>query len=263
MFGFGRVIVGDDGSLRTPRAVAVADVAVAAFDAELEVVHVPSEGGLPLPIDDDVTVLPPDDAASSLVTHTLASDPPGLLCLASRGQSAVGEALFGSVTGRVIRDLPVPLLVAGPSVVDPSRSWRRMQVCLDGSENAAEILSSVADWASTLDLDVELVHVAHPRDALSGRDLQLPPVEVEAAEQLQDGIRRLEAAGVRATGRTVEHTHAAEALAEQAVAGDADLIALATHGRTGLARLLMGSVALDLIRLASVPVLTLRPDRLR
>ena len=260
---YGRVIVGDDGSLRAPRAVAVADVAVAAFGAELEVVHVPSEGGLPLPIDDDVTVLPPDDAAASLVAHTLASDPPGLLCLASRGQSAVGEALFGSVTARVIRDLPIPLLVAGPSVVDPSRSWRRIQVCLDGSENAGGILPSVADWASTLDLDVELVHVAHPRDALSGGDRQLPPVEVEAAAQLQAGIEQLEARGVRATGRTIEHTHAAEALAEQAVAGDADLIALATHGRTGLARFLMGSVALDLIRLASVPVLTLRPDRLR
>lgn len=260
---YGRVIVGDDGSLRTPRAVAVADVAVAAFGAELEVVHVPSEGGLPLPIDSDVTVLQPDDAAVSLVAHTLASDPPGLLCLASRGQSGVGEALFGSVTARVIRDLPVPLLVAGPSVVDPSREWRRIQVCLDGSENAAGILPSVADWASTLDLDVELVHVAHPRDALSSSDLQLPPVQVEAAEQLQASIEQLEARGVRATGRTIEHTHAAEALAEQAVAGDADLIALATHGRTGVARFLMGSVALDLIRLASVPILTLRPDRLR
>lgn len=260
---YSRVIVGDDGSPRTPRAVAAADVAVAAFGAELEVVHVPIDDGAPLLIDSDVTVLPPDDAATRLIAHALESDPPGLLCLASRGRTAVGEALFGSVTATVIRDLPAPLLVVGPAVIDPSRGWRRLQVCLDGSDNAAGILPSVAAWASTLDLEVELVHVGYPLDGLRAGDRHLPPAEVEAAEQLQASISQLESAGVRAAGRTIEHEYAAEALAEQAVRGDADLIALATHGRTGLARLLMGSVALDLVRLASVPVLTLRPDPLR
>jgi len=260
---YGRIIVGDDGSLRTPRAVAVADVAVAAFGAELEVVHVPSEDGLPLPIDSDVTLLPPDDAATRLISHTLESDAPGLLCLASRGQTAVSEALFGSVTARVIRDLHAPLLVVGPSVLEPSRAWRRMLVCLDGSASAAGILPSVESWASALDLEVELVHVGYPLDELRGGERRRPPEELEAAEQLQASVRRLEEAGVRASGRTIEHTHVAEALADRAVSGDADLLALATHGRTGLARLLMGSVALDLVRRSTVPVLTLRPQPLR
>jgi nucleotide-binding universal stress UspA family protein len=260
---YSRVIVGDDGSLRTPRAVAVADIAVAAFGAELEVIHVPSEDGLPIPIDSDVTVLPPDDAASRLISHALESDPPGLLCLASRGQTAISEALFGSVTAHVIRDLHAPLLVVGPSVLEPSRAWRRMQVCLDGSVNAAGVLPSVESWATALDLEVELVHVGYPLDGLRGPDRRLPPEEVEAAEQLQASVRQLQSAGVRASGRTIEHTHAAEALADCAVSWDADLLALATHGRTGLARLLMGSVALDLVRRSTVPVLTLRPERLR
>jgi len=260
---YGRIIVGDDGSLRTPRAVAVADVAVAAFGVELEVVHVPSEHGLPLPIDSDVTLLPPDDAATRLIAHTLASDPPGLLCLASRGQSAIGEALFGSVTTRVIRDLHAPLLVVGPSVVDPSRSWRRMQVCLDGSDNAAGILPSVVAWASTLDLEVELVRIGSPLAGLRSDDRPNTAEEVDAAEQLQAGVRQLEAAGVRVSGTSVEHMQAAEALADRVLSGGADLLALATHGRTGLARLLMGSVALDLVRRSTVPVLTLRPQRLR
>ncbi len=43
----------------------------------------------------------------------------------------------------------------------------------------------------------------------------------------------------------------------------ADLIVMATHGRTGLARVLVGSVATEAIRHASVPVLTLRPEHLR
>jgi nucleotide-binding universal stress UspA family protein len=254
-----RIIVGDDGSLRTPRAVAVADVAVAAFGADLEVVHVPSEYGLPLPIDSDVTLLPPDDAATRLIAHALESDPPGLLCLASRGQTAVGEALFGSVTAHVIRDLHAPLLVVGPSVLEPARNWRRMQVCLDGSANSADILPTVTNWATTLDLEVELVHVGRPLDGLRGDDRRLPPEEVEAEEQLQAGVRTLESAGVRASCSTIEHTHPAEALAERAESGNADLLAVATHGRTGLARLLMGSVALDLVRRSTIPVLTLRP----
>jgi nucleotide-binding universal stress UspA family protein len=260
---YGRIIVGDDGSLRTMRAVAVADVAAAAFGAEVEVVHVPSEDGLPLAIDSDVTLLPPDDAATRLIAHTIESDAAGLLCLASRGQSAVREALFGSVTAQVIRDLNAPLLVAGPSVLDPSRTWRRMQVCLDGSVVAASILPSVESWATALDLDVELVHVAHPRDPAHRDDLPHSSEELEAAEQLQAGVRRLTSIGVRASGEIIEHTDVAEALADRAERGDADLVALATHGRTGLGRLLMGSVALDLIRRSTVPVLTLRPERLR
>jgi len=260
---YSRIIVGDDGSLRTPRAVAVADVAVAAFGAELEVVHVPSEHGLPLPIDSDVTVLPADDAATRLVAHTLASDPPGLLCLASRGQSAVGEALFGSVTAQVVRDLRAPLVVVGPAVLDPSRSWRRIQVCLDGSTNAAGILPSVTTWASTLDLEVELVYAAYPLNGLRSDDRRVPPEDVEAAEQLEAGVRQLEAAGVRVSARTIEHADSAQALIDRVVTGNADLLALATHGRTGLSRLLMGSVALDLVRRSTVPVLTLRPERLR
>lgn len=260
---YGRIIVGDDGSMRTPKAVAVADVAVAAFGAELVVVHVPNEDRLPVPLDSDVTVLPPDDAADRLVAHALQTGPPGLLCLASRGQTAVGEALFGSVTAHVIRDLHAPLLVVGPSVVDPSRSWRRMLVCLDGSINAAQILPTVEAWASALDLEVELVHVGYPLDGLRGDDRRLPPEEIEADEQMRACVEQLGSVGVRAAGRSIEHTHAAEALAEAVVTGDADFIALATHGRTGLARLLMGSVALNLVRRSTVPVLTLRPERLR
>jgi len=258
-----RVIVGDDGSLRTQRAVAVADVAVAAFGADLEVIHVPSEQGLPLPIDHDVTVLAPDDAATRLVATARESDPPGLLCLASRGQTALAETMFGSVTAQVIRDLRAPLLVVGPAVDEPSRSWRRMQICLDGSTNAAGILPTVTAWAATLDLEIELVHVGHPLDGTHHEGRELPTEEQEALAQVRDAVSELEASGVRATGTTIAHAHPAEALAAHAERGRADLIALATHGRTGLRRLLMGSVALDLVRRATVPVLTLRPEPLR
>jgi len=260
---YARVIVGTDGSASALRAKPVGDHAAKAFGCPLEVVHVPVGEDSDTFDRTGVQVLPASDPARGLVRYVTVTDPPGLLCLSSRGRSAVGGAVFGSVAAEVLRNLHAPLLTLGPMGSAPGRPWRRLLLCLDGSANAATILPVATAWASYLDLQVHLLHVAYPLGDPRHADLSVTEEDRAAAVQMAIAGEELERAGVAVHWSVEEHTQIAEGISERAERGGADLIALATHGRAGLARLLAGSVALDVIRRAGVPVLTLRPEHLR
>ncbi len=259
---FTRVIVGTDGSERALQAVPIATHAAERFGCPVELVHIAADEDT---ADQDATGVrvQAGDPAGGLVHLASETDPAGLLCLSSRGRRALGEAVFGSVTSRVLRTLHAPLLVVGPSLRPPLRPWRRVLVCLDGSAKAATIVPPVTAWAHHLDLEVELVHVSYPLGDPRSDYLQVPDEERSAVEQLRAAATQLEAAGVSVRWSVIEHTLAAEGITQNADHSLSDVIALATHGRTGLARLIAGSVALDVVRHATVPVLTLRPEHLR
>lgn len=260
---YARVIVGTDGSQRALRAVPVGTHLAAGFGCPVELVHVPAADdpqGLELA---GARVVHGEDPARTLVGLAAETDPAGLLCLSSRGRSALGEVVFGSVAARVLRTSHAPLLVAGPSLEPPHPRWQRLLVCLDGSDTSASILPAVSAWARHLDLDVDLLHVGYPTEDGHPGDFEVPEVELLAADQVAAAAAELEAAGITVRRLVVAHTHVAAGIVEQASKGGADLIALATHGRTALARVVAGSVALEVIRRAEVPVLTMRPAHLR
>lgn len=260
---YSRVIVGTDGSQRALRAVPVGARVAAAFGCPLELVHVPAAED-PDGLDTaGARVVPGADPASALVALAAETDPPGLLCVSSRGRSALGEVVFGSVTAQVLRTLHAPLLIVGPAFEAPHPRWRRLLVCLDGSDTSASILPAVSAWARHLDLDVHLLHVGYPLGDGHVGDFVVPEEERTAARQVVAAAAGLESAGITVRWTIEERTQVAAGIVERASKGRADLIALATHGRTGLARLVAGSVALEVVRRADVPVLTTRPERLR
>ncbi len=260
---YARVVVGTDGSQRSLRAVPVGSRAAASFGCPLELVHVPAADD---PDDVDLTgvrVAREADPASELVRLVSETDPPGLLCLSSRGRSGLAEVVFGSVTAEVLRSLHAPLLLTGPALQNPRPRWRRLLVCLDGSDISASILPVVEAWARHLDLAVRLLHVGYPIGDPRIGDVDVPEEERAAERQVATAARDLQAAGIEVHWSVDEHTELAVGINERASRAGVDLIALATHGRTGLARLIAGSVASGVIRRASVPVLTLRPEQLR
>lgn len=266
-----RVIVGVDGSRRAQQAVAVGAAAAAGFGCPVELVQV-GDDALPVPDEDvptaadrlgEVNRVVADDPAAGLIAHAEASRPAGLLCLSSRGRTAIGEVVLGSVTAAVLRRHRAPLLVAGPQLRAPTAPWRRMLVCLDGSENAAGIVPIVTAWARALDLDVRLVHVAYPLGGPYVGDVEVPDEDLAAAEQLRTVAAALAGEGIAVSWSVVEQLVVVDGIREQIERGAIDLVALASHGRTGLGRLVAGSVALDVVRHVTVPLLTVRPDNLR
>ncbi len=260
---YARVIVGTDGSQRALRAVPVGTRVAAAFGCPLELVHVPAAEDRDGLDTGGALVVPATDPAGALVALAAETDPSGLLCLSSRGRSALGEVVFGSVAARVLRTLHAPLLVTGPAFEAPHPRWRRLLVCLDGSDTSATILPVATAWAHRLDLEVRLLHVAYPYGEAPAGEFGLAEEERAAARQLEAAAAELASAGLTVHRSIEEHTQPAVGIAERASRGGADLIALATHGRTGLARLVAGSVALEVVRRVDVPVLTVRPEQLR
>jgi nucleotide-binding universal stress UspA family protein len=103
-----------------------------------------------------------------------------------------------------------------------------------------------------------LLHVAHPPVVVYGEGV-VPPVSDDYLERLEEDLHRLRAPdpNVHVEHLFREGDPVTEILAV-ATQTSADLIVLGTHGRTGLGRLLMGSVAEQVVRKAPCPVLTVR-----
>lgn len=141
--------------------------------------------------------------------------------------------------------------------------YKRVMVPLDGSRLAEGILPFILQIAGPLDLEVVLVRVVQPilSPALAGAGAvvvdDVPARLREAREYLAPVAADLRGRGVRVTTDARHGEPVTELVAAARDAG-ADLIAMTTHGRSGLGRLLFGSVAEAVLRQANVPVLMMR-----
>jgi universal stress protein A len=143
---------------------------------------------------------------------------------------------------------------------------KRILVPVDFSTPSLRALDYAVDFGKRLHADLVVVHVvepiyfAGPAD-LSGAAYDLGLVLQELERVGREQLARLEAKLARRRVRvsTVLHVGTAPAMIiETARAVKADLIVMSTHGRTGLAHMLMGSVAEKVVRIAECPVLTVR-----
>jgi nucleotide-binding universal stress UspA family protein len=146
--------------------------------------------------------------------------------------------------------------------------YRTLLVPLDGSPfgEAALPLAAALAQATGAGLSLCLVHDPSAYIRFSPGDVAIPPhdsgfmqqVVAEQRAYLDDVVARCVAAGVPATAAWLEGT-VVEAIHERAQVLGADLIVLSTHGRGGLARVWIGSVATSLIGRATLPILLVRP----
>jgi nucleotide-binding universal stress UspA family protein len=142
--------------------------------------------------------------------------------------------------------------------------YKRVLVPVDGSEVAEAIIPFILDIAGPLDLDVVLLRVNRPVPPVvleASRHVEVEDVEANlaAAEAYLAGlVAEMQAKGVRATSRVRRGGDAASEILAAARDEQADLIAMSTHGRTGPARLLFGSVAEGVLRHATIPVFLMR-----
>jgi nucleotide-binding universal stress UspA family protein len=139
-----------------------------------------------------------------------------------------------------------------------------MLVPLDGSVSAEAILPFAEQVAGPLDAEVVLLRVLEPPspiELVASAGVVTPDTftlrEIDAKRYLSEIERRLSKKGLRVRTRVTLGSPAEEILAAARSTG-ADLIAMATHGRSGVARVLLGSVAESVLRAAPLPVLLIR-----
>jgi nucleotide-binding universal stress UspA family protein len=170
----------------------------------------------------------------------------------------------------------VPAKTAGPAEAREERAhnpFAHILVALDGSGVAESVLEDVVPVARAFGSSVTCLCAHEPIDPIILAEAAMPGAMamgplVETQEQIRQeraiyltSIRhRLERHGIAASCREPKG-RAAEAIVTCARRLDADLIAMTTHGRSGLGRALLGSVADEVIRTAPCPVLLVRRDR--
>jgi nucleotide-binding universal stress UspA family protein len=150
-----------------------------------------------------------------------------------------------------------PLLTTTPG--EGAMRMGSVVVPLDGSITAEGALSRATEIARSTGARLVLVRAAQAH-SFPGADpisAQLAAVR-EAEAYLADVANRLRTLGIQAIKCSVWYGSAAAAIAEAAQFNRADLIVMTTHGRSGLGRLLMGSVTEAVLRGTSVPVLVVR-----
>jgi nucleotide-binding universal stress UspA family protein len=186
-----------------------------------------------------------------------------LVTMSTHGRGGFSRLLFGSVAESLVRQTPVPVLLVRGELTWTPGAITRILVPLDGSEASEGVLRAVEGLAGPLDLAVHLLQVveAIPSPGIVELPVAAPPAvdlrPAEAARYLEKIAARLEAKGLRVRAE-VREGPVVEMITRAAQESRAGLIAMATHGRSGLGRLLLGSVAEHVLRVAPVPVLLWR-----
>ena len=214
-----------------------------------------------------VETLVVEDEASSAILDTVAARQAGLIVMSTHGRGGLGRWLYGSVADSVLRHATVPVLLVPPVGVASWPPDRPMTILvpLDGSELSEAALGAACELADMFGGALYLVrsipfsqYVAYA-DGYVLSDTDTTEHELAEAGRYLDEV----AARVRTPQRSVEvrATYGSPFLDVAAVAHEvgAGLIAMATHGRGGLSRAILGSVTTVTVRRADVPLLLVRP----
>lgn len=206
----------------------------------------------------EAEVLPADDAAAAIVARADRDTGVGLVIMATHGRGAARAWVLGSVAAKVLQAVTTPLLLVrahGDTALAAEVSYRTLLVPLDGSGFAEQALAEAQLLAAATGAALVLVSVVAGHE-----DAALAEAErAHAADYLDVTAARLRGAGLEV--RTQVLTGApAERIFDVCAAERADLIVMATHGRSGWQRLWLGSVASKVVERAGAPVLLVRPS---
>jgi nucleotide-binding universal stress UspA family protein len=202
-----------------------------------------------------------------------------LVVMTTHARGPVGRMLLGSVADQLIRSLPKPLLLVRPVEEKADLTMdvilKHVLIPLDGTPLAEQIIEPAVALGELMGADYTLLRVIRPiapaaypaAGAMSGPFPhalgQLRRVETESRAQAQQYLdevaQRLRGDVLRVRTQVVDEAQPAGAVIEAARKLSADLIAMQTHSRRGLSRLILGSVAEKVLRGVGVPLLIRRP----
>jgi len=213
-------------------------------------------------------VVQPAPAAEAIVDYAGQMDIHQIV-MATHGYTGLKHWTHGSVAERVLQAANVPVLLVraqeeDSSELDRPMSCQRILVPLDGSAMAEQVLPAVTPIALALGSKMTLFQVPIVRTTASlVGEWHVPltgvfeTMEQNAQAYLDRVANRLKEQGIEAS-TAMEMGTVADSIIAYAEANRLDLIAMCTHGRTGLARWALGSVADRVLRAAGIPILLVR-----
>lgn len=208
--------------------------------------------------------------AAEIIIGKAAEDKGTLISMAAHGRSGKNQWLLGSVAEKVLRGASNPVLLYRPlggEKPDGHAFIRSIIVPLDGSELAETVLRPMAELAKQLDSAVLLFRTYHvPYTALVPVDGYYPPIDIElihtfrdeATSYLEKKLEALKQMGVAKVSYVAKEGSAADEIITLAQKTPDNLIAMCTHGRSGVKRWILGSVTEKVVRHSSDPVFVVR-----
>ncbi|HET9885426.1 MAG TPA: universal stress protein [Candidatus Binatia bacterium] len=207
--------------------------------------------------------------AEDTIIEKAATDKTMLITMATHGRSGLNRFLLGSIAEKVLRGTVNPLLLirAGDEKSQGEAMLKSIIVPLDGSELAEAVLPIVADMAKKLDLEIELFRTYHvPYNVYSGDEglyavnyeELLAGLRDEAAEYLEKKAADLKRLGVAKVQCITKEGLAADEIISLGRKTPDNLIAMSSHGRSGVRRWVLGSVTELVVRHSGDPVLVIR-----
>ena len=201
--------------------------------------------------------------ASQAVVKAAAEVSPDLLVQGSRGLTGVAHLILGSTAQRIVQHAPCPVLTVHPGDRERHPVLRHVLVPTDFShdaEGAARLARSLLPADGPRLTLLHAYHLPVEYTAYGTIPTSLPfqrDVAAVAEEKLQAAAAALQGDGV-VVETLAREGYPPEVIVESARELNADVIAMGTHGRTGLRHLLLGSNAERVIGHAPCPVLTVR-----
>ncbi|MEX5728654.1 nucleotide-binding universal stress UspA family protein [Rhodovulum iodosum] len=283
-----KILLATDFSERSDRALRRAILLARQFGSSVSAVHV---------VDDDQPRRIVDserDAASALLdelrhtvqnvdgiaceTRVVLADPfagiaraaeeeaPDLLVVGPHRRQALRDVFVGTTAERTIRSAACPVLMVN---APPVGSYRHVMLTTDLSEGAAQaakasVVRDIAHGANASILhvfDAPAIHLAMSHTIpTDGREAYLEDQRKEASRALSAFVKSVDWRSIRQMVRQVRNAPAEEILSA-ARDDSADLVVIGTHGRSGLARFFLGSVAEAVLRSADRDVLAVPPSQ--
>jgi nucleotide-binding universal stress UspA family protein len=208
--------------------------------------------------------------AEQVIIERAAKDKGTLVTMATHGRSGINRWLLGSVTEKVLRGATNPLLLiraTDEAKMEGKATVKSVVLPLDGSELAEGVLPTVADLAKKLSLEVVLFRAynipynayasAEGYAAIDYEEL-LASMREEAVSYLEKKVEAVKKMGVDKVSYVAKEGFAADEIISVGRKTPGNLIAMCTHGRSGVRRWMLGSVTETVVRHSGDPVLVIR-----
>ena len=201
-----------------------------------------------------------------VVIEKAASDRDMLIAMATHGRSGVDRWLLGSVAEKVLRGATNPLLLVRATKDGKSEGEKiikRLIVPLDGSPLAEKVLPHVTALAKEMAFETVLLRAYNLRQVISTFEDYIPDWDLleaeamgEATNYLNGKVQELKGQGLIEVSSRISEKETAQEIIDLATEPNS-LIAMCTHGRSGLKRWVLGSVTEKVVRHSNSPVLVI------
>jgi nucleotide-binding universal stress UspA family protein len=248
---------------------AVSTISVA--DTQDDAVHLRAlaSAAIRVEVGDDSALVVVGEEPSDAIVQRAATLGSCVVCLSTHGRGRLSGALVGSVARSVLQRSSDPIVALGPMADNPGwtprpRSWpeplsvRRIVACVDGSTASEQVLPIAAQWAGALEMSMTILTVT---------DDALPPIRRSHQESrygtYSDADGYIEAL-VERWGATTVEVHGevvrdpigpASGLRFHLDQRPAGLVAVTTHARSGVQRVLLGATAASIVHASVAPCL--------